>query len=291
MKILVTGGAGFVARHLTAELMSAGHEVWLSDRFDAPLSNYRKADLADVEAVYNLVASVKPEAIIHLGAISFVPDAAKDTRLLQRVNVDATHDLIAAFLDQALPRRDCDMPRFLFASTAQIYLDNPSAYALSKMSGEAIVRHFNEEGLDGVIARPANHTGPGQSEKFVVPSFVRQALDIKAGRRRMFTVGNLDSVRDFTDVRDVARAYRLMLEKGASGCTYQVGSSERLTMRELLYKVAGAVGVPTDHEVDKAFWRPTDESPRLNTEAIRGLGWQPSFTLDQTIEDMIKVMR
>lgn len=89
-----------------------------------------------------------------------------------------------------------------------------------------------------MIARPANHTGPGQSEKCVVPSFIRQVLEIKAGRRRCFTVGNLDSVRDFTDVRDVVRAYRLMLEGGVSTGVYALGTPNRLAMRELLAKVA-----------------------------------------------------
>lgn len=290
MKILVTGGAGFVARHLTVELSSAGHEVWLSDRADIDFPNYVKADLADSEEIYGLVSSVKPEAVVHLGAISFVPEAAKDGRLLNRVNVDGTQYLIESFLALGQPRRERDLPRFLFASTAQVYQQNHSAYALSKMSGEALVFHYNREGLDGVVARPANHTGPGQSEKFVLPSFIRQALEIKAGMRGFFTVGNLDSVRDFTDVRDVVRAYRLILEKGEATNVYQVGSAARFTMRELLAKVASAVGVRAECEIDKALWRPTDEAPLLNTEPLRLLGWQPRISLDKTIADMIERM-
>ena len=141
--------------------------------------------------------------------------------------------------------------------------------------------------IDGVIARPANHTWPGQSEKFVVPSFIRQALEIKAGRRRCFTVGNLDSVRDFTDVRDVVRAYRLMLEGGVSTGVYAIGSPNRLSMRDLLAKVAALVGVPDDHEVDPALWRPTDASLELDTAPIRDLGWAPRFSLDETLADMV----
>lgn len=287
MTALITGGAGFVASYLAAELSAAGYEVWRSDRVDADLPNYRKVDLTDDAAVHELVRSVRPEAVVHLGAISFVPDAAKNKNLLERVNVGGTQSLLKAMMAIDLPRRPRDLPRFLFVSTAQVYLKNLSEYAVSKMSGEALVLHYRREGLDCAVARPANHTGPGQSEKFVVPSFIRQALDIKAGRRRRFSVGNLDSVRDFTDVRDVVRAYRLLLEKGESSTFYQIGSPERLTMRALLGKVAEAVGVPADYEVDQTLWRPEDESPVLDTTPLRELGWDVRFPLDRTIADMI----
>lgn len=290
MRVLVTGGAGFVARYLTAELSAAGYDVWRSDCVESDLPNYRKVDLADDAAVRELVASVRPEAVVHLGAISFVPDAAKNKNLLERVNVGGTQSLLEAMTALGLPRRPHDLPRFLFVSTAQVYLKNPSEYAVSKMSGEALVLHYRREGLDCAVARPANHTGPGQSEKFVVPSFIRQALDIKAGRRRRFSVGNLDSVRDFTDVRDVVRAYRLLLEKGESSAFYQIGSPERLTMRALLGKVAAAVGVPADYEVDETLWRPADESPVLDTTPLRELGWEPRVSIDEMIADMVEGM-
>lgn len=287
MKVLITGGAGFVARYLDAELTAAGHEVWLTDCLDANLPHYLKADLTDEAAVRELVAKVKPDAVAHLGAISFVPDAAKDRAVLERVNVGGTQNMLNALVATGLPRRSRDLPQFLFVSTAQVYMEKPSAYAMSKMSGEALVFHYCHEGVDGVIARPANHTGPGQSEKFVVPSFIRQALEIKTGRRRSFTVGNLDSVRDFTDVRDVVRAYRLMLEGGAATGVYAIGSPCRLSMRELLIKVAKLVGVPDDYEVDVSLWRPTDASLILDTTPIRELGWEPRFSFDDTLASMI----
>ena len=242
--------------------------------------------MTDEGAIISLVEELRPDAIVHLGAVSFVPDAARDRAFLERVNVGGTRNVLNALVAAGLPRRPGDLPKFLFVSTAQVYMKKPSEYAVSKMSGEALVFHYCHEGVDGVIARPANHTGPGQSEKFVVPSFIRQALEIKAGRRRCFTVGNLDSVRDFTDVRDVARAYRLLLEKGSATGVYPIGSTNRMTMRELLAKVANICGVPMDYEVDSALWRPTDASPVLDTCSICGLGWHPKFTLDTTLTDM-----
>ncbi len=291
MKVLITGGAGFVASHLVRELTTAGYDVWLTDCQEADLPNYRKADLTDKEAIFKLVDEVRPDAVVHLGAISFVPDAAKDRKLLERVNEGGTQNVLNALVAARLPRRFRDLPQFLFVSTSQVYMRKPSAYAISKMSGEAMAFHYCHEGVDGVIARPANHTGPGQSEKFVVPSFIRQALEIKAGRRRCFTVGNLDSVRDFTDVRDVVRAYRLLLEKGVATGVYAIGNSNYLSMRELLTKVAKMVGVPVDYEVDPVLWRPTDVSVELDTTPIRGLGWEPQFTLDETLADMIAVRK
>ncbi len=287
MKVLVTGGAGFVAGHLVRELTTAGYDVWLTDCQEADLPNYRKADLTDADAIFKLVKEVRPDAVVHLGAISFVPDAAKDRKLLERVNEDGTQNMLNALMAARLPHRFHDLPQLLFVSTAQVYMQKSSAYAMSKMSGEAMVFHYCHEGLNGVIARPANHTGPGQNEKFVVPSFIRQAFEIKAGHRRCFTVGNLDSVRDFTDVRDVVRAYRLLLEKGVSTGVYAIGATNYLSMRELLFKVAKMVGVPADYKVDPVLWRPTDASVELDTTLIRKLGWEPQVTLDETLADMI----
>ena len=290
MKVLVTGGAGFVACHLVRELTAAGYDVWLTDCQEADLPNYRKADLTDKEAIFKLVDEVRPDAVVHLGAISFVPDAVKDRKLLERVNEGGTQNMLNALAAAKLPRHFRDLPQFLFVSTSQVYMRKPSAYAISKMSGEAMVFHYCHEGVDGVIARPANHTGPGQSEKFVVPSFIRQALEIKAGCRRCFTVGNLDSVRDFTDVRDVVRAYRLLLEKGVATGVYAIGTTNFLSMRELLIKVAKMVGVPADYKVDPMLWRPTDASMKLDTTPIRKLGWEPQFSLDEMLADMIALM-
>ncbi len=282
---LVTGGAGFVAGHLARELESAGCRVALTD--SAPAPNCRRVDLTDAAGVRALVAEVRPEAIVHLGAISFVPDAARDPDLLERVNVGGTRNLLEAMLLAKLPRRAERRPAFLFVSTAQIELRPLSPYAASKLAAEKVVAEFGGKGIDAVVARPANHTGPGQSPRFVVPSFVRQALEIKAGVRPRFTVGNLDAVRDFTDVRDVARAYRLLLERGAAGATYGIGSRGRLAMRELLRKIAALAGIPEDHEVDPALWRPADASPETDAAAVRALGWSPRLTLGETLADML----
>lgn len=281
MKILITGGAGFVAGYLAAEMTSSCYDVWLSDCVDSDRQNYIKADLIDSQDVRELVSSVKPDALIHLGAISFVPDADKDKNLLQRVNVDGTENILSAVLS-VVPQA-----KFLFVSTAQVLMEHPSPYAMSKLAGERLLLDYCTKGLNGMIARPANHTGPGQGTKFVVPAFIKQALEIKKGLRKNFTVGNLDSIRDFTDVRDIVRAYRLILEKGKSSEIYQIGSPARMPMRELLFHIARLAGVPACYEQDSSLWRPTDESLLLDTTSIESLGWSATIPLSQTISDML----
>lgn len=145
---------------------------------------------------------------------------------------------------------------------------------------------MQKKGIRVVIARPSNHTGPGQSSKFVVPSFIRQALDIKAGRRAKFSVGNLNSIRDFTDVRDVVTAYRILLTRSEPGNIYYIGSNNLTTIGQLLKKIAETVGISPASETDSALWRPTDASEILNISPLVRLGWKPSIPLDQTLRDM-----
>lgn len=278
MRVLVTGGAGFVAGHLRRELEGAGHEVRLTDVADC--------DLTDAAAVTALLARERPQAVVHLGAISFVPEAAKDPGLLERVNVGGTRNLLRAMAEVGVPKRPDGLPTFVFVSTAQVESRLLSAYAASKLAAEDEVRRACREGIAAVIVRPANHTGPGQSPKFVVPSFVAQAREIRAGRRARFAVGNLDSVRDFTDVRDVVRAYRLLLERGRAAGVYVVGSNNRMTIRALLEKVAALAGVSAEAAVDPALWRPTDASRVLDTAAVAALGWSAEIPIEATLRDM-----
>lgn len=284
MKILITGGAGFVAGHLAAELSDAGHEVIMTDIVLPSCStsgNHRfyTADLTDKEQITKLVREVKPDAVAHLGSVSFVPDAAKDPERVTKVNVSGTENLVQAVLSET-PRA-----RFLFVSTAHVLKDPPlPAYAASKLAAEAIV---SASGLDAIIARPANHTGPGQSDKFVVPSFIKQAIEIKAGKRDHFVTGNLESTRDFTDVRDVVSAYRLLLEKGEPGAVFNISAGTPITIGELLSVVRGILGIEAEAVVYPELYRPTDATPHLDTTAIKTLGWSTQYNLTDTLQAMI----
>ena len=280
MTVLVTGGAGFVAAHLAVELKRSRWNVVLTDAINRYDPDIRIADLANASAIRSLIAEVKPDAVVHLGAISFVPDAATDVETLELVNVGGTRNVLEAV------RNEVPNARFLFVSTAHVLNYPLSDYAKSKIAAEKVVAQYAKYGLNTVIARPANHTGPGQSRKFVVPSFVGQARDIKLGIRKKFRVGNLESVRDFTDVRDVVRAYRMLLEIDDVSGVYNICSDCRMSIRQLLEKIASIIGVDSCCEVDQNIWRPGDMSTVVNTERIKVLGWKPEIAIEQTIYDI-----
>ncbi|MBR3087172.1 MAG: GDP-mannose 4,6-dehydratase [Kiritimatiellae bacterium] len=299
MRVLLTGAAGFVAPYVARELEARGHEVFATDVAPSRdgYAHYAQCDISSADAVRDLVRCAAPDACVHLAGISFVPDAAKNPGLLYAVNVGGTINLLDALSGATPPRR------FLFISTAQAYgctqdpADAPvgedaplyplSPYAISKVAGEAATRAYGKyRGLASFVARPSNHTGPGQTVKFVAPSFVAQAREILSGSRDRFTTGNLDSGRDFSDVRDVASAYVTVLEKGRPGETYNVSSGERHRIAEILGIVRRVAGVSAPAETSADLWRPTDFSRLLDVSRLRALGWAPRHSLEGTIRDM-----
>ncbi len=262
------------------------------------MPRYASRDLCDAHAVEALVAEIRPEACVHLAGISFVPDAARDPGRLYAVNIGGTFNVLDALA------RQVPGARLLFVSTAQVYgcTFNPddaplnesaplyplSPYAVSKVAGESAVRAYGKYcGIRACIARPSNHTGPGQTAKFIVPSFIGQAKAIRRGERKSFTAGNLASGRDFSDVRDIVAAYRVLLERGVPGETYNVSAAPRVTIAELFVEIQHAAEVTAPIETDPALYRPTDFARVLDTAKLRALGWRPTHALADTLRDML----
>ncbi|MBR1836143.1 MAG: GDP-mannose 4,6-dehydratase, partial [Kiritimatiellae bacterium] len=251
-----------------------------------------------------LVRETRPDAAVHLAALSFVPDGDRDPSLALSVNIAGTLNLADA-MRAAVPAA-----RLLFVSSAQVYGTSPGApggakidenapvrplslYAVTKAACEAalLARH-DAYGQDVVVVRPGNHTGPGQSDKFVVPSFARQALAAARGGAAGIRTGNLDSVRDFSDVRDIVRAYRLLLEKGRSGAVYNASSGARESIGGLLARVLALAGADVPAVPDPSLWRPTDRCADLDSSRLaRDVGWAPEYTLDRTLSDLVESLR
>lgn len=299
MRILVTGCLGFVGRHLTAELRSAGHSVFGFDAMVAEPSvpfPVEGGDLCEAADLPRAVRRFEPEAAVHLAGLASVPQCAKDPEQAFRVNVLGTLNLLSA-LSTVSPRA-----RVLVISTAHVYGEATdeefdesaptkpdSVYALTKLHAEqAALLQGRHSGLSVLSARPVNHIGPGQSPHFVLSAFATQLAAMSLGRAEpRLRVGNLDSERDFLDVRDVARGYRLLLEQGSGGEIYHLAGGRSLPIRATLDRLCAISGQSPERVTDPALFRPTDRSPRMNSDKIRrATGWRPERTLDETLRDL-----
>jgi GDP-4-dehydro-6-deoxy-D-mannose reductase len=162
-------------------------------------------------------------------------------------------------------------------------------YAISKAAADQIcLLYAKQYKMNVLVARPHNHIGPGQSPKFAIASFARQVAAIRNGATPAMKVGNLDNRRDFTDVRDIVRAYRLLIEKGNVGKAYNIASCHEVRVGDVLTRLCELAGVKPDISRDPAFYRPLDENPTLNTDRIRhDTGWTPIIPLDQTLSDIL----
>jgi GDP-4-dehydro-6-deoxy-D-mannose reductase len=307
MRALVTGACGFVGNYLIGHLLEQGDTVLgtiLRERDDrAPLdttgAQYERLDLRDRERVAAAIEAFDPEVVYHLAGLSFVPEAEEHFDLALLTNVGCTEILLRALAKRSTPAT------FVFVSSAEVYgkitpADLPltegthprpaNNYSLTKLMSEHVVERFAREGrVRTVIARPFNHTGPGQGMRFVVSSFAYQlALVAKGKMPPVLEVGNLDPKRDFSDVRDIVRAYRLAATHGSG--TFNFGSGRAVAVQEVLDRLLRVSGLSVDIRVDPRRVRPV-EVPELfgsYAAAERAFGWRPEIPLEQTLEDVYR---
>ncbi len=303
MKIVVTGAHGFVGRHMCANLAANGHDVIgisrKSDMTGRVLASQKiqllAADLSNVQDVTSILRQKKPDGIIHAAGTAFVPLGQKDpASMIENNAVVAARMLMAA--------RDADYRgAFLLVSSSDIY-GNParlpideetppspeSAYAAAKLCAESIARFFfRDSGLRAIIARPFNHIGPGQRADFVVPSFLRRIQEAARLHSEEIVTGDLDQARDFTDVRDVVEAYRILIEKGEAGATYNICSGRSILIREILELALRVTGSRARHRVDPALLRNEPRHVRYGTPArLEALGWQRTYSVEDSVKDM-----
>ena len=290
-RILITGASGFVGRHLLPALRTA---YPAAEMFDAQF------DVTDRTAVHNAVRDTRPDACIHLAAVSAVADARRDPDRAWRVNLHGTLDLARAVLEHA---PDC---RLLFASTSEIYgrsfqagsaLDESAlpapmnAYAATKAAADVALGAMANDGLRVVRLRLFNHSGPGQSDAFVLPAFARQIARIEAGLQAPpLRVGGLDSMRDFLDVRDVCRAYAGCVSVDlAPGTILNIASGVPRRIGDVLDALLALAGLRTEVVTDAQRLRGTEIKSASGdaSRARRLLGWVPAIPWTQTLADVL----
>ena len=291
MRALVTGAEGFVGSWLVKHLVDNGDDVVGIDH---------ETDVTDGAAVRAAVHDAGPEALYHLAALTHVGRSWADPAEVLEVNAVGTlHVLEAA---RTAPRP----PRVLLVSSAEVYgavagallpvreevpLAPVTPYAASKVAAEFLgLQAHLAHGLPVVRVRPFNHIGPGQSPDFVVPALAQRIVQARRSGSASILVGNLTPRRDLTDVRDVVRAYRLLVERGTPGAVYNVCSGRDVAIEEVAERLQRLAGTTLRLEPDPALARPVDV-PVVRGDATKlcqATGWQPAIDLDTSLADVLE---
>jgi GDP-4-dehydro-6-deoxy-D-mannose reductase len=295
VRSLITGGRGFVGQWLAGHLRGLGDQVVAIDH---------EVDVTDPTAVLAAFGEARPDAVYHLAALTHVGQSWDEPLRVLEVNVIGTGVVLAA------ARRCGSDPKVLVTSSAEVYgaVTDPSRlplteesetapltpYAASKLAAEALVAQaWLGHGQHVITVRPFNHIGPGQSPNFAVPALANRIVEAEAAGRRTIPVGNLSARRDFTDVRDVVRAYRLLIESGDAGGVYNVCSGRDVSIRQIADTLLELAGTSLEFETDPDLMRPV-EVPVLRGDPGRlggATGWKPEIALDQTLADVLAYWR
>jgi GDP-4-dehydro-6-deoxy-D-mannose reductase len=296
LRALVTGGSGFVGHHLVAHLVALGDEVMTCDR--APLPGGEVLDITDAEATGELVARLQPEVIYHLAGWADVGGSWRAPVEAFRANAEGTLNVLQA-------ATDVGVDRVLAVSSADVYgavseaelplteesaLRPASPYAASKVAADFLaLQAWLGRRLPVLRVRAFNHLGPGQTDKFVAPALASRIARNEVEGGEVITIGNLSARRDFTDVRDVVRAYRLLVEHGEPGEVYNVCSGRDVAVQELADDLLAMARRPMRFEPDPELLRPVDV-PVLRGDHARltkATGWEPEIPLSQTLTDLL----
>lgn len=306
-RVLITGVDGFVGRYLADYCISKGdevHGITKTSKADVKDIRIHICDVRDEDAVIEVISKVKPEKIYHLAAITFIPEADKALELTYDTNFYGPLNLYEAVRKLNLKSK------ILFVGTSEVYgkvnendlpikEDTPlgplNPYAVSKAAAEILSGYYSTQGLMIIRVRPFNHTGPGQNPSFVCSDFAYQIAEIEKGMREpILKVGNLDIKRDFTDVRDVVRAYWLLMDSDIdSGEIYNVCSSRAVLIQEILdFLLSKAkIKIKVSRDINKLRSSDLQVSHGDNSKIKRTVGWEPEISIEKTLEDMLEHWR
>lgn len=313
MRVLVTGGYGFVGRHLSQHLVSCGDDVVCcyypkekpdpdgKDEVGVSMPTSVQSvglDVADKNAVEQLFSVLKPDAVYHLAAVTFVPEGEANPSRVFDVNTFGSMNLMEATL------KYCPQSLFLMVSTAEVYGDprvgtlpltelatmRPvNNYGLSKAAADLAAYKYSVQGLNAVRVRPFPHFGPGQSPQFALSSFAKQLAEIKLGRSEAkIKVGNLEAKRDYSDVSDIVRGYRDGLLNGKRGEIYNLCSGVSCSIADLLQKLIKVAEVDVEIVVDPDRLRPVDIPELVGSaaKAQKDFGWKPRIDQEASLHSL-----
>ncbi len=290
MRALVTGATGFVGTQLMRHLRERGDEVCGVDR---------EHDVTDQASMRDVFESFRPEVTYHLAALTHVGESWTHAEEFTRVNVVGTHRVLDAAFDAAHDSttivvsssevygvvREEDLP---VLESFRVAPANP--YSSSKVEAEHVARAmWHDRHQRVIIVRPFNHVGPGQSPTFAVPALASRLLDARERGATEIPVGDLSTRRDFSDVRDVVRAYRLLAERGVSGEVYNVASGHDVALRDIADRLVEQIAPGIRLVVDPNLLRPNDVPVFRGSfdKLYRATGWSPHITLDESLRDVV----
>jgi GDP-4-dehydro-6-deoxy-D-mannose reductase len=290
VRAFVTGAGGFVGSWLVEHLRACGDEVVVTDR---------EVDVTDSAAVREAISEAEPEAVYHLAALTHVGRSYDDPTPVVAVNTLGTLSVLEA------ARASEPKPRVLIVSSAEVYgavtegdlplteespLAPMSPYAASKVAAEFLgVQAHLAHGLEVIRVRPFNHVGPGQSTQFAVPALASRIVRAIGDGESWIPVGNLAAKRDLTDVRDVVRAYRLLVLEGVPGSVYNVCSGRAVAIEEVTRRLLKLSGADLELRTDPSLVRPIDVPVLEGDPGMleKRTGWRPEIELDRTLTDVL----
>lgn len=301
-KVLIFGIGGFVGRYLALEFINSGYSVNGSDikkSENIPLEvDFHEVDLLDAGTVLELVKKTEPDIIFNLAAVSSVGASWGIPQITMSVNVIGALNIMEAV------RKNEKKSKIMFIGSSEEYevADKPideetqlsanNPYGISKMTQERFADVYRERyGIQIYCVRPFNHTGIGQNDSFVLPSFCKQVAEIeKTSKPGVIKVGNLTAERDFSNVKDIVRAYRMIVESDDCTVVYNVGSGKAYKLSNLLNYIVSLSKQKITVEIDSERFRPID-TPVICCDyrkIKKTLGWEPEYSIFDTLKEMFE---
>lgn len=299
-RVLIFGAGGFVGSYLCKEFLNNGYKVSGTDKGEGSALpsevDFYRNDLMQANEVEKLIGQIQPDIIVNLAAISSVGASWNMPQATMAINVIGALNIMEA------ARKSEQKPRILFVGSSEEYVisENPldentqlnanNPYGISKVTQEQFAKLYREQyGLKIYCVRPFNHTGIGQRDSFVLPSFCKQVAGIdKSGKDGKIQVGNLKVKRDFSHVKDVVRAYRMIVESDNCNQIYNIGSGNAYSLEDMLTYIIGLSNQHIVIEVDQNRIRPTDQPVICCDRSLIGkeLGWEPQYNVYDALKEM-----